>query len=294
MDLFNGGENRGAKAMIELPEAVTIARQMDQELKGKRIKTIVRGSSPHKFAFYTRPAKAYQSILQGSTLGGSRDHGNAILTEIGVDYYLILGGGGERIIYHQSDDTLPKKHQLLLHFDDDTYLTVTVSGWGNVMLLQPFELADHPHVGEGRVSPISDAYTFEHFQGLFADLDEEDKRFVKYFAISDPGIWGVGNGCLQDILFRAKIHPRRRVRDLDDQERRALHAAAREMLTEATALGGRDCERDLFNQPGGYQRILHSKVVGEPCPDCSTPIEKIRFLGGASYFCPSCQVDPAT
>ncbi len=276
--------------MIELPEAVTIARQMDQELKGKRIAAIVRGSSPHKFAFYTRPGAAYQWILKGSTLGDSREHGNAILTAVGADHYLVLGGGGERIIFHPNAETLPKKHQLLLQFEDDTYLTVTVSGWGNVMLLQPSELAGHPHVGERRISPISDAYTFAHFQGLFADLKVEDKRSVKYFAISGPGIWGVGNGCLQDILFRAKIHPRRRALDLNAQERQALHAAAREMLTEAAALGGRDCERDLYNQPGGYQRILHSKMVGEPCPECQTPIEKMRYLGGASYFCPACQV----
>jgi formamidopyrimidine-DNA glycosylase len=63
-----------------------------------------------------------------------------------------------------------------------------------------------------------------------------------------------------------------------------------DMLTQAVALGGRDSERDLFNQPGGYQRLLYSKLVGEPCSVCGTPIEKIRYLGGACYYCPSCQV----
>ena len=45
-----------------------------------------------------------------------------------------------------------------------------------------------------------------------------------------------------------------------------------------------------YQSPGGYHRTLDSNAVGQPCPECGTPIEKISFLGGASYFCPKCQV----
>ena len=34
--------------MIELPEALTIARQMTQELQGQRIESCIRGDAPHK------------------------------------------------------------------------------------------------------------------------------------------------------------------------------------------------------------------------------------------------------
>jgi hypothetical protein len=37
--------------MIELPEAITLASQFNQELLGKRIASGIRGNSPHKFAF---------------------------------------------------------------------------------------------------------------------------------------------------------------------------------------------------------------------------------------------------
>jgi formamidopyrimidine-DNA glycosylase len=278
--------------MIELPEAVTIAGQMNEELKGKRISAIERGHTPHKFAFYTYPAEAYRSILENSVFAESNDHGNAILTQIGSDHVLVLGGGGERILYHQSAETLPKKHQLLLRFEDQTYLTVTVSGWGNVMLLQHDELVDHPHVGVKRVSPLSELFTWEHFKRYFHDLEDDDSRSAKFFIVSKPGIWGVGNGCLQDILFQAKIHPRRKVLDLSLKERKALHRSAVEMLTQAVVLGGRDSERDLYNHVGGYQRIVHSRRVGEPCSRCKTPIEKIHYLGGACYYCSRCQTYP--
>ena len=275
--------------MIELPEAMTIARQMSKELKGKRIESGIRGNVPHKFAFYSRSPEEYEAILKGKTMGEATEHGSAILASVKPDYMLVLGGGGERILFHQSEKTLPKKHHLLLHFEDGTYLTVTVQGWGNALLLHRSELADHPHVGEKRVSPLSDAFTREYFQGLFGELEEEDRRSVKFFVISQPGVWGVGNGYLQDILFRAKIHPKRRAIDILGEERRVLHEAIRETLKQAVALSGRDTERDLYNRPGGYRRMLDSRSVGQPCPVCGTPIEKIQYLGGASYFCPSCQ-----
>lgn len=276
--------------MIELPEALIIARQISEELKGKQIESGVRGNVPHKFAFYSRSAEKYEAILKGKVMGEAMGHGSAILASVGPDYTLVLGGGGERILFHQSESTLPEKHHLLLHYQDGTYLTVTVQGWGNVLLLHQSELVEHPHVGEKRVSPLSDAFTFEYLQGLFEELEEEDSRSIKFFIISKPGIWGVGNGYLQDILFRAKIHPRRRAIDIIEEERRALHKAIRETLKQAVDLSGRDTERDLYNRRGGYRRILDSKSVGKPCPECGTPAEKIQYLGGACYLCPSCQV----
>ncbi|MBE0697286.1 MAG: endonuclease VIII, partial [Anaerolineaceae bacterium] len=61
-------------------------------------------------------------------------------------------------------------------------------------------------------------------------------------------------------------------------------------LHEMTALGGRDSELDLYGCAGRYQRILGSHTAGNPCPECGAEIQKIAFLGGASYFCPRCQV----
>ena len=270
--------------MIELPEALTIAQQMNDELKGKNIEYGNRGNSPHKFAFYNRPPEEYEAILRGKTMGEATEHGSCILASVEPDHVLVLGGGGERILIHQSENTLPKKYQLLLQFRDGTYLTVTVQGWGAAQLMHQSE------VSKKGVSPLSDAFTFEYFQQLFGELKEKDPRSVKFFIISKPGIWGVGNGYLQDILFRAKIHPRRRVIDITEGERRELYEAIMVTLKHAAALGGRDTERDLYNRPGGYRRILDSRTVDHPCTECGAPIAKIQYLGGASYFCPSCQI----
>jgi formamidopyrimidine-DNA glycosylase len=275
--------------MIELPEAIVIARQMDATLKGRRIISGDRGNSPHKFAFSSGTSEEYAAIFAGQTVGGTTSHGMSILTEIGAGHTLVLGCGGERILFHPDERSLPKKHQLFLHFEDGAYLTVTISGWGNTLLLPRAEAGRHQHVQQDRIAPLDDAFTWDYFCQLFESLTPDSKASLKYFLISEPGVWGIGNGCLQDILFRAKIHPRRRAVDIAEDEQRALYDAIRDTLTQMVALGGRESECDLYGNRGKYVRILDSKTKGKPCPECGTPIEKIQYLGGACYLCPSCQ-----
>ena len=60
-------------------------------------------------------------------------------------------------------------------------------------------------------------------------------------------------------------------------------------VQEVIAKGGRHDEVDLYGQPGGYARLMDRRAAGQPCPTCSTLVEKIQYLGGACYFCPRCQ-----
>jgi hypothetical protein len=49
--------------MIEIPEAVNLAKQISETVKGKKIARVVAGLSPHKFAFYHGDPKNYDSLL---------------------------------------------------------------------------------------------------------------------------------------------------------------------------------------------------------------------------------------
>lgn len=274
--------------MIELPEAMVIAEQMSREVRGKQIRAGEFGRAPHKFAFASMATDGYAATLPGKRAGEASTRGSLILLALEPGFVLVLGGGGERILLHRDGTTLPKKHQLLLAFEDGALLSVSVQGWGAVLLLEEAEVATHPWCGREGLSPLSPDFTWQRFEELF-DHIENPRDSVKHFAISSPGIMGVGNGYLQDILYWAKLHPRRRAVSLSMEERRALFQATRKVLREAVKLRGRETERDLHNQPGRYRRLMDSEQVGQPCRDCGTAIQKIAFLGGACYFCPRCQ-----
>jgi formamidopyrimidine-DNA glycosylase len=279
--------------MIEHPEAVTIAVQMAETLVHKRIRVAMRGNKPHKWAFYSRSAEEYAAILKGRSITAAEPSGSLILIHLGDAYIIVLGGGGERILYHTLEDTVPKEHQLLLHFDDDTFLTVKVQGWGACQLWTPEELAKHKWYAGRSLSPTEDGFTWDYFMGLFNTLKPGEARSVKYFLITEPGVWGIGNGYLQDILFNARIHPRSRAVDLGEAQRRALYEAISETIKRAVCLRGRTDEYDLFGERGGYERILSSSAAGMDCPDCGEDaIVRENFLGGAIYYCPRCQKPP--
>jgi formamidopyrimidine-DNA glycosylase len=100
---------------------------------------------------------------------------------------------------------------------------------------------------------------------------------------------GLGNAIAQDILFRARLHPRHPIANLDPVERRALYDAIVTTVTDVIDGGGRYDEFDLYGNRGGYVRLLDKNAVGRPCPECGGQIEKMQYLGGACYLCPSCQ-----
>jgi formamidopyrimidine-DNA glycosylase len=278
--------------MLELPEAVTLTRQMNKTLTGKTIVSAKANVSPHRFAFYQGDPETYAEKLRNQIIGEATARGSLIATAIGTGRVLALGDGGLRILYHEQGKKLPKKHQLLLGFDDSTCLTVSVSGWGAVWLMTHGEQAAHKYAGYEGVSPTSAEFTEAYLDRLFAAVPPGDKRSIKYFIVSDPKIWGVANGYLQDILFRAQLHPRRRVVGLTDGERHRLYSAVRTTIREAIAANGRITERDLFNQRGNYTPLMYTKTKSTPCTVCGTTIEKISYLGGSCYLCPICQPLP--
>ncbi|NPV57503.1 MAG: hypothetical protein HPY76_12630 [Anaerolineae bacterium] len=78
--------------------------------------------------------------------------------------------------------------------------------------------------------------------------------------------------------------------ELSPQDRQRLHAAIVATVRQIIASGGRNDEQDLYGNPGGYTRLMDSKSAGQPCPTCGAIVEKMQYLGGACYFCPTCQV----
>lgn len=271
--------------MIELPEAIVIAGQINRTLRGKRIATAIANQSPHKFAWYSGDPAEYNSRLAGKAIGMAAAYGNHIEVAAG-DMTLVLS---TPLRYHATGEKVPQKHQLLLSFDDGTALSATVQMWGGLLCLkagEPARLIDYP-IAKQRLSPLAAAFDRAYFDGLFNE--EAGKLSAKAFLATEQRIPGLGNGVLQDILWTARIHPKRKMATLSADEVGCMYGAVRSTLRAMAEQGGRDTERDLFGRPGGYATVLSKNTVGKPCPACGTPVAKEAYLGGAIYYCAGCQ-----
>jgi len=275
--------------LLELPEIAVISRQLESSVVGKTIRRVVVLCSPHKFAFLNRTADDYPALLAGRRIERVQSRGNYAVMKLDSGLSLVLGDMGGRLLYHASGGTLPQKHQLLVQFEDETSLTLTLQMWGAILLLDPDQLASHSRIKYMLPDPLGSDFTFEYFQRRIESALTIEKPSLKYFIISQFGLPGVGNGCTHDILFNARMHPKFPLSELSPEDQRTLWQVARNTLQRMAEAGGRSSERDLFDVPGGYVPVLSNEKVGTPCPVCGTPIERITYLGGASFFCPKDQ-----
>ena len=157
------------------------------------------------------------------------------------------------------------------------------------LVCQQMRLGDFDRSGRRRPEPVEGAdFTLDYFLGLFQPA--LDRLSAKAFLATGQRIPGLGNGVLQDILYHARVNPKRKMGTLDAAARERLYEAVVTTLHEMTAAGGRDTERDLFGRPGGYAARMSKNTVGQPCPECGSLIVKEAYLGGSVYYCPGCQV----
>ena len=273
--------------MFELPEYLILAKQMNKTLSGKKIKRGVLGNVPHKFVWYNRKHSEFEKLTKGKTVGEARARGRWLFIDLKPGYVLLFGECGGKMLYHPPGVKVPKKYHLYLTFEDNSFFTATTQMWGAFELHKKGEEQKRKYVKDMRVTPVEDSFSFEYFCKLIDNLPE--KKSVKGLLTQDQLIPGLGNASAQDVMFKARLHPRHPVEELSKEQRRRLYKAITKTVREIIKKGGRYDEYDLYNNGGEYVRMMDKNAVGKPCPECGTKVQKIHYLGGACYFCPKCQ-----
>ena len=274
--------------MIEIPEAVTLAAQLNSTVKEKSVTEVLAAFSPHKFAWYQGDPAVYPNLLIGKTIMDSRAVGGMV--EISVEDVRIVLSEGARPAFHAPEEKLPKKHQLVLLFDDDSSLSVSVQMYGGILAFREGE-CDNPyyHTAKQKPSPLSEDFNSEYFESIIS-VEGMGKLSAKALLATEQRIPGLGNGTLQDILYDAKVHPKKKVNAFSPEETSMLFDSIRGTLAEMATNGGRDTEKDLFGKPGGYETRCSKNTVGKSCGICGSEIEKASYMGGSIYYCPGCQI----
>ncbi len=272
--------------MLEIPESTTIARLLNETIRGKTIHGVVANASPHKFAFYHGDPADYDAFLTGQVVGDS--FGIGAMVEIAAGNRRIVLGDGANLRYYDDSTKAPSKHQLLIELDDRSVLVCSVQMYGSVLVFMDGEHDNKYYlVAKEKPQPLTDAFDRSYFDALHTDATE--KLSSKAFLATEQRIPGLGNGVLQDILFHAGIHPKRKMGTLSEIELDRMFHAVKDTLAEMTSLCGRDTEKDLFGNSGRYKTILSKNTVGKPCSVCGAEIQKGAYMGGTVYWCPVCQ-----
>ena len=274
--------------MLELPEVNTLVAQANKTLKGKKIAHVFNATKSHKFTFYNGDPLEYGKLLTGKTIEEAKGFGMFVDLCL-TGNTIICIGDGVNACYAEAGTEIPKNYQLLIGFEDESFLVFTVAMYGFINVYVNENIDNKYYLlSKESISPLSDSYTEELFEKLFTEA--KPSLTAKALLASEQRIPGVGNGVLQDILFNAKIRPKTKISALTNEQKKALFHSLKNTLRVMTEKGGRDTQKDLYGNNGGYASILSSKTWKEPCPVCGGTIIKEAFMGGTVYYCPNCQV----
>ena len=266
--------------MPELPEIVNRSRQMNAELSGKTISSIEVFQSK----CLNIPQVEFIQQLTGAKIGPVTYHGKWLFVSTSQGWLLLnLGMGGEILLVNRS--SLPNKYRLIFDFEDVSCLAVNFWWFGYAHYVLSDQLEKHTMTA--KLGPNA----LDLDGAALKKLLQGQRSRLKTFMLDQTNIAGIGNAYIHDILFLARLHPLRTINSLKDNEIEALAKGIRDGLQPGIDKGGAFYEVDLHGRKGGFNMddILVGYKENQPCPTCTTPIQKIKTGSTSSFICPNCQ-----
>jgi formamidopyrimidine-DNA glycosylase len=272
--------------MPELPEVETIRRQLENEVMGRKIAE-VKFDPENGNTLRFRQKKDLESILPGKKIMKARRRGKYLFLSLENDYHLMLHlKMTGRLLLKQRADKQDEFHRFLIELDDGRQLRFSDrSGFADLYLWDNSDLVDL----DKKLGQEPEKITKEDFMNA---LSKSKVSNVKEALLDQGTIAGVGNINADEALFVAKIHPKQDPKTLSEEQAGILLDAIRSVLDKDLKNGGStiDSYLDLYGNPGKNQESFYVYGrIGQPCKNCSTPIEYMEISGRRTHFCPSCQ-----
>jgi formamidopyrimidine-DNA glycosylase len=259
--------------MPELPEVEAWVRELDPLVSAAPIE---QAGPAHIATLKTFDPPL--SALDGRRLEGAERRGKNLLFPVeGGDLVLrvhLMSAG--RLRFLAAGAKKPKAPMCRLRFEGGAELVLTEAGKkkrAGVWLLTPEALAqDLSHLGPDAL---------ELAQSSLAEILERERRQLHPLLRDQRAIAGIGRAHANEILLRARLSPFKASTELSEEELERLADAIRVDLSRALELRerGKD-DKTVY--------LVHNRL-GEPCPQCGTPIARVDYEEHTVYYCPTCQ-----
>jgi len=275
--------------MPELPEVETVRRMLAGALPGRR----VARASVSRQRLRTASLAALPRRLVGRTFAEPRRTGKFLLLDLDAGLTLLshLGMSGRWLFWpagRRPDDSLGHVHLRLAFEGGATLWFQDVRRFGMLRVVPTSALARDPSLRLLGPDPLASPRD----GGALREAARGARTSIKTWLLDQRRIAGLGNIYASEVLFRARVHPRRLAGALTREEWRRVAAEIPAVLEESIARMGTTFStyRTIWNEPGQYgDELLVYDREGEPCRACGAPIRRIVQAGRSTYLCPDCQ-----
>ncbi|MDD3531724.1 MAG: bifunctional DNA-formamidopyrimidine glycosylase/DNA-(apurinic or apyrimidinic site) lyase [Candidatus Shapirobacteria bacterium] len=282
--------------MPELPEVETVRRELEKRIVGKKIAKI---EVLEKKQFLGDPKKVVgreiKSIWRRAKVLVIDINGLILLVHLKMTGQIIYLSNKKRLVSvgHPLPfilNQLPNKTtRLVINLDDSSRLffnDLRKFGWFKLLTKKQAEV----ELADFGPEPLGKDFTLRYFINSLG----RTRRVVKMALLDQRLVAGIGNIYASEVLFAARVSPRRQANSLSDQEISRLYRAIKEILSEAIDYGGTSAADQAYVRPdaspGRYQNKLGVyQREGKPCYSCGGIVKKIKQNNRSTFWCPGCQ-----
>jgi endonuclease-8 len=269
-----------------MPEGPEIRRAADA------LAAAVVGTPLERVEFAFPALKGYEAALVGHCIEAIVPHGKALLTRFDQGLTLYTHNqlyGVWKIVAAGVRPATRRSLRVALQTATTAILLYSASD----VAIWPTESV-HTHPFLQRIGPdVLDPLVSTDAVDARLDSPRFRGRALSALLLDQAFLAGMGNYLRSEVLFRARIAPQRRPRDLDDAQRRtlaeALLAIPRQSYLTRGIRRARGMRADyLTDTPQGFRFRVFDRA-GEPCETCASPIVRSEAGGRRLYWCPHCQ-----
>jgi formamidopyrimidine-DNA glycosylase len=261
--------------MPELPEVESVRRQLQPELRGRRV---VKVWTDVQRRFH------HPELLDGRTILEVGRRGKFLIAPLDGGLELVLHLGMTGVLHFDAADAWSRAR---IGLDDGRELVFRdARRFGTLAVVEAGVYDALPTLAHLGPEPLSDEFDPLRFAVALAAT----RSPVKPYLLTQRAVAGVGNIYADEALWLSRIHPASR--HVGRRRAFALHGAIREVLEQAIAREGTTF-RDYRMVNGASGRngsfLIAYGQAGRPCPRCGAPMRKIVLGGRGTTFCPNCQ-----
>lgn len=273
--------------MPELPEVETVRRELAPWLTGRTIRSAARVAAPAGPKYANLERAAGQRILD------VRRRGKFLLLPLSKGDELILHLGMTGILSPEKPSLHLRVELALSGPAPKTLYFKDARRFGRCLVVRAGEYDALPTLAALGPEPFDPAFTDAVFVASLARA----RGPIKPLLLSQRVVAGLGNIYVDETLFRVGLHPLTPSNRITNKKAHELRIAALEVLERAIEHRGTTISdyRTVNGNVGSYAVQLRVYANdGNPCPTCSTTIEKIVLGQRGTHFCPRCQPMPRT
>lgn len=202
--------------MPELPEVETHRRKLEKKLKGKKIINVT--PSPDRIVLGPTSSASVKKAFLGKRIKKFGRKGKYLWMEISQSPVAVfhLGMTGSFLVTNEIPEKV-KSIKLVLEFEDGSYFVFKdPRRFGRMFLLKDL---DSPPLSKLGADVLTDPLPLKSLRQLLAGRSAP----IKSLLLDQSLFAGVGNWMADEILFQARINPKRRAKTLTGKEATALH-----------------------------------------------------------------------